>query len=175
MAFTPRPIDDCVAAFRAWRPDQSLREQSAQHYDAVTAWSFSDLRELPDAPPLTSLYRMGDPSSHSAEVLTNPKSFADYCSGFQPAVGLWNANGSGRWVHGGTDWILLDVELADGQGDDEWGDDGGVAVVFGLWKIEEGWAAAVFSPDEKQHLTRVMGLDAWPSEGWEACDVWFGE
>jgi hypothetical protein len=94
--------------------------------------------------------------------------------------------GSGQWLSSPGAWIIVDVELvqeqAEGQDDyfdDEDGDGGGggnyVDVVFALWKVEEGWAAAVWQPGDHDLLARLMGLPVWPSEGWQSCEVWYGE
>ena len=57
-------------------------------------------------------------------------------------------------------------------------EDGGgsyVDVIIALWKVEEGWAAAVWRPTDRDLLAQLMGLGAWPSKGWKKSNVWYGE
>lgn len=181
MTFVLRPFDQCVEAFRASSPDEELREQSPpEHYDALAAFSFANLKQWPTRPPLTSLYRMRDPLVHSGEVLNDPQRLVAY-SNHGTAVGTWNANGTGQWAHEPGAWIVADVELVQEQVDeddfyDEEGSGGDyVNVIFALWKVEDGWAAAVWRSGERDTLAKVMGFDAWPTAGWEPCKVWYGE
>ena len=82
----------------------------------------------------------------------------------------------------GADWIVVDVELVQEQAEES--DCGGcegasgdyVSVVFAMWRVQEGFAAAVWNPGDHGTLALIMGFDPWAvSEGWQPCSVWYGE
>jgi hypothetical protein len=185
MSFSVRPFSACVEALRQAEPDEELNSatENLEHYDSAEAHSYDTIGEWADDPPLSVLYRQKNPMGSSRELLQKPKSFVDYCN-FGGAVATWNANGEGRWKHG-EDWIVVDVELVQEQAEADCGacgDGGGggdyVSVIFALWKVEEGWAAAVWRPGERDVLTKVMGFDPWNDKDtgdWQACSVWYGE
>ena len=177
MTFVLRPFARCLETFAASRPGEQLNEHPDGNYDTEKAYSFDDLSTWASDPPLTALYRQRDPLLHSKDVFTDPKMLLDYAN-FGNAIGTWNANGEARWQCSPDEWIIADVDLVQEQADDEWGDEGGgdyVSVVFALWKVEDGYAAAVCRPNERPLLASVMGIGEWPSEGWQDAKVWYGE
>lgn len=179
MPFRPRPFADALAALRASNPDAELNTGAGEHYDAEVAFSFGPIGEWSDDPPIPTLYKMKNPHGYSAKVFSDPKSLVSY-SNFGGAVATWNANGSGHWLASPGEWIIVDVELVQEQAEqdpDYFEDAPGswVYVIFALWKCEDGYAAAVWSPNDTDTLAKVMGLDAWPSEGWQPTTVWYGE
>ncbi len=173
MPFDIRSIQVAVDKLRASQPDSTLNTTTeCEHYDSVAAWSFDPVGEWASDPPFSVLYQQKDPG---ADVFTDPKSLVSYAN-FGGAVATWNANGSGRWAHADDQWILVEVELIQEQADDDYGADGDyVSVVFALWRVREGYAAAVWSPDDTDLLAQMIGLDEWPRDGWQDCDVWYGE
>ncbi|HLT35919.1 MAG TPA: hypothetical protein VK034_06530 [Enhygromyxa sp.] len=181
MPFTVRSIQVAVARLRASRPDETLNIPTEfEHYDTIAAWSFDPVGDWASDPPFAVLYQQRDPLGHSEKVLSDPKALVDYAN-FGGAIATWNANGHGRWAHSPGEWIVVEVELVQEQADDDdLGDfDGGggdyVDVIFAVWKVSEGWAAAVWPPGERDLLAELIGLDGWPEQGWEGCEVWYGE
>lgn len=178
MSFTIRSIQDAVARLRASQPDATLNAPSEfEHHDTIAAWSFDPVGEWASEPPFSVLYQQRDPR----DVLDDPKAFVDYAN-FGGAVATWNSNGSGRWARSPGEWIVVEVELVQEQADDDegFGDpdgDGGdyVDVIFALWKVSEGWAAAVWRPSQRDLLAELIGFERWPEDGWQDCDVWYGE
>jgi hypothetical protein len=175
MGFRVRPFQECVAAFAASSAKKKLKKQDGSHWDSKEAHAFKSLGSWPSSPPVTSLYLQDDPLSHSDDVLKDPKQLVEYCN-FK-AVGTWNARGKARWLASDAPWILADVELTQEQAGDRDEEASGdyIGVVFALWKVEEGYAAAVWDPGERDLLAKVMGLDAWPDAGWQDAEVWYGE
>jgi hypothetical protein len=184
MSFTIRSIQVAVDRLRASQPDATLNAPTTfEHHDSMGAWSFDPIGEWSTEPPFSVLYQQRDPLGYSAEVLVDPKNFVDYCN-FGGAVATWNSNGTGRWAHSPGEWIIVDVELVqeqaadhdDGDFDDEFGSSGDyVDVIFALWKVSEGWAAAVWRPDDRDLLAQLIGFESWPEGGWQDCEVWYGE
>ncbi len=185
MPFQVRSIQVAVDLLRELDPDEPLNTpEQFEHYDTIGAWSYDPVGEWASSPPFSVLYQQRDPLGHSEEVLTNPNKLLDYAN-FGGAIATWNANGTGKWAHSPGEWIIVDVELVQEQADDddddyfddEEGGGGGnyVSVIFALWKVSEGWAAAVWRPVERDTLVELIGLDEWPTEGWEDCRVWYGE
>ena len=175
MPFAPRSIARCLDAFRAIRPDDELRDQGARD-GADNSWAFAALDASSDNPPVPSLYLVENPLSYSKKVMEDPKSLMGFAN-FQ-AIGTWNANGTGKWAHG-EGWIALDVELTQEQAED---DDmlfdspgGNVAVIIALWKVDEGYACAVWGGYQHQSLTKIMGFNPWNDATWEHCRVSHGE
>lgn len=181
MPFQVRPFQAALDVFRASPPpsakkkkEKKLHEGTEGNYDTLRAYSYSPLGEWPKDPPVTTLYQQKDPFGYSEKVLTDPKSLVSYCN--FPAVGTWNANGSGRWLSDPAGWILVDVELTQEQADEDYEGPGGyLLVIFALWRVEEGYAAGVWRDGDGALLAQVMGLDAWPDTGWQPCKVWYGE
>lgn len=177
MGFAIRPFEQCVEVFRGSRKGE-LSAQQGEHYDTQQAYAFENLEDWSDDPPVTSLYLQKDPFGYSERVLEDPKTLVEY-SNFGGAVATWNANGSGQWCGSPGEWLMVAVELVQEQAeDDDFGYDAPgnyVDVIFAIWKVEEGYACAVWRPDERDLLASVMGLDSWPAEGWQAVDVWYGE
>ncbi len=180
--FTVRSIQVAIDKLRASRPDQTLNTPSEhEHYDSIGTWSFDPVGTWASSPPYSVLYQQRNPFGYSKTVLSDPKSLVSYAN-FGGSIATWNAKGSGRWSHSPGEWILVDVELVQEQaeGQDDWGDDessGGnyVSVIFALWKVEEGWAAAVWESHHQALLAELIGLPAWPTQGWQDCEVWYGE
>ncbi|MFV8751983.1 hypothetical protein ACNOYE_15665 [Nannocystaceae bacterium ST9] len=177
-----RSIQVAVDKLRASRPDETLNAPTEfEHYDSIGAWSFDPVGTWAPSPPFSVLYQQRNPLGYSSKVLTDPKELVEYAN-FGGSIATWNSKGSGRWIHSPDEWILVDVELVQEQaGDyDDFDDEGGsggdyVSVIFALWKVEEGWAAAVWEPADQALLADLIGLAAWPSEGWQDCEVWYGE
>ena len=175
MPFAIRSIDECVSAFDALKPDDELRNQGARD-GAEDSWAFRDLEQWPESPPVASVYRIKDPSSYSKKVWEDPRSLMGF-AGFQ-AIGTWNANGSGKWAHG-DGWAVLDVHLVQEQAED---DDmlfdspgGSVSLIFAIWRVEEGFACAVWNSHLHEAFTKVLGFNPWNEASWEHCTVWHGE
>lgn len=178
MSFTVRSIEDAVAALQATNPEQPLNQDKASHHDNVTAWSFGKVNGWPNNPPVSTLYQQKNPLRTAATVLTSPKSLVSYCN-FE-AVGTWNSKGPARWLASANagDWIIVLADLQQEQFDPDADEDfggGQVAVAFALWRVTEGYAAAVWNKWDTAGLAKVMGLDAWPTEGWAEATVWYGE
>jgi hypothetical protein len=175
MSISTRSFQQCVDDLQASRPEKKLLEQEPPNYDSIKAYAFGNLAEWPRNPPITSLHLQGDPLNHCSGVLSDPASLLDYLN-CGNAVGIWNARGRATWQHENDQWIIADVDLGGGQGEDDgFDDEGAVSVVFALWKVEEGYAAAIWRPDERAVLARVMGLETWPESGWQNAEVWYGE
>jgi hypothetical protein len=180
--FAPRSIAEIVEILRATRPDETLNAPDThEHYDTIGTWSFDPVGQWASSPPFSVLYQQNNPLNYSKAVLDDPKTLVSY-SNFGGAIATWNANGRGTWQHSPGAWILADIELVQEQaGDDDFFDEEGggggnyVSLIFALWKIAEGWAAAVWEPGDRDTLARLIGLPEWPSEGWQACEVWYGE
>lgn len=179
MAFTIRSFTEAAQIMQAANPEVALRSDPAEHYASERAYSFAPLGEWSDDPPvsLISLQRIGD--DEARRLTGDPKALVEY-GNFGGAIGTWNANGEGRWVGSPGAWILVDVELVQEQAaedPDYFEDSPGsyVNLVFALWRVQEGWCCAVWRPAEDELLAMIMGLDAWPSEGWQATRVWYGE
>jgi hypothetical protein len=173
-----------VAELRASRPGEKLNvKKKHDHYDSVGTWSFDKLGESPSRPPLSVLYQQRNPFGYSKQVLADPNALLDYAN-FR-AIGTWNARGSAEWLSSPDAWIIVDAELvqeqAEGHDDyfleDDEGAYGGdyVDVIVALWKVEEGWAAAVWRPSDRDVLAKLMGLPGWPKKGWKSAQVWYGE
>lgn len=178
MSFNVRSIQAAVAALQATRPEQPLNSGKAEHHDNAMAWSFGKLKGWPSSPPVSTLYQQNNPLRTSAKVLSAPKSLVDYCN-FE-AVGTWNAKGHGRWLASPNegDWIIVLADLQQEQFDPDADEDfggGQVAVAFALWRVTEGYAAAVWNKWDTATLASLIGLDAWPAEGWADVSVWYGE
>lgn len=176
VSFTIRSIDDAVAALRASNPDASLKTGVASHGDNEAAWSFGAIKGWPKSPPVSTLYKQKRPLKWSANVLKDPKKLVDYAN-FE-AVGTHNAKGKGRWLAADDQWIIVEVELRQEQFDPDADEDfggGQVSVVFALWRVTEGFAAAIWRRWDTITLAKVMGFDAWPTVGWADVDVWYGE
>lgn len=179
MAFTPRTFEEATRIMQAGNPDVPVKTGVAEHYASEAAVSFDELGAWSDDPPvpLISLQRITD--AEAIRLTRDPKALVDYAN-FGGAVGTWNANGEGRWASSPGEWIVVDVELVQEQAEqdpDYYEDAPGswVYIIFALWKVAEGWACAIWSPQETDHLAMIMGLEAWPAEGWQATRVWYGE
>lgn len=170
-----RSFARCVEALARSSPDRKLIKQPSPHYASEEAYAFEDLSAWSDNPPVTSLYLHDDDPGE--DLLKDPKELVDYCN-FGGAVGTWNANGTAQWVasDGPNPWIIADVSLVQEQAEeDDYDAPGGyVDVIFAMWRVEEGYAVAVWDSGEKVLLTEVMGLDAWP-KGFQEAKVWYGE
>jgi hypothetical protein len=182
--FAIRSIKAIVAELKASRPGEKIKtSKKPGHYDSVGAWSFDKINDWPSRPPLSVLYQMNNPLRHSKQVLDDPNKLLDYAN--FSAIGTWNAKGSCNWQSSKGAWIIVDAELVQEQAsdddffDDEDGDGGyggsHVDVIVALWKVEEGWAAAVWRPEDRDLLAKLMGLPGWPSKGWKTGQVWYGE
>jgi len=180
MAFKLRTFDQVLGALRASDPRGELKTGQGEHHDAQAAYSFVAVNEWSGDPPTPTLYRMGNPPGHSAKIFTDPRVFVDYAN-FGGAVATWNANGEGRWcADPDGNWIIVDVELVQEQAEQDPdyfdGDPGAyVYIVFALWRLADGYAAAVWTPDDTDTLARLIGLPTWPTEGWQQTTVWYGE
>jgi hypothetical protein len=180
--FEIRNLDVIIRKFRASRPNDTLNELDTaagrqQHVDCIAAWSFDPIGTSDSS----VVYQVEHPLQWSREVLKDPKVFVDYCR-FHGSVGTWNANGEGQWLAEPGKWILVDVELVQEQADgsDDYDDEGGgggnyVSVTFALWKVKEGWLAAVWEPSKHAVLAKLIGFKTWPKKGWQPCKVWYGE
>lgn len=163
-SFELRAWDEVVKAFRS--TTRGVREQEAQHYDASTAFSAEDLDEWPDDAPLRSIYLM---KSDRGDSIKDAKGLAEY-SNFGNAIGIWNANGTARYAALPKKWIVVELSLVQEQ--DEDGDS--VDLLLALWRVSEGWAAAVWECDEEDSLRKVIGLREWPTLS-KSSAVWYGE
>lgn len=173
-AFTIRPFRAALDAFIAREP--RAREQKPPHYDARSAYSAMNLEKWPRRPPLPSLYLMKNPEGYSATVTTDAKSLVEYAN-VGGAVGTWNARGTAQWECSPGEWIVAAVSLAqeqaeDGDGDGAPGDY--VDLLLSLFRVEEGWAAAILRAGEHEAMRELIGLGQWPSLARHA-EVWYGE
>lgn len=65
------------------------------------------------------------------------------------------------------------MELRQEQADDGYegpGDE--VSLLLAVWTLSDGWAAA--HPGDTELATRLLGLTAWPEQGWKREGVWYG-
>lgn len=174
MTLPTRSFDDVLAIFRATSPKKKLKTSTNLHYAAEIAYSFRDLSRWPSAPPVTTLARVRDPHEHDEKVLQSARALVSYAN-FGNAIGTWNSNGTAAWV-GGEGWILADVELTQEQADDGYEGSGDyVSLLLAVWRLSDGWAAAVLQSGERELAAKLLGLDGWPSEGWQTESVWYGE
>lgn len=174
MPFQPRSFQAVLEDFKASNPKKTPKSYDGIHYAARTAWSFKNLSRWPSAPPVTTLAQVNDPRNHSEDVFKSAASLVRW-GNFGNAIGTWNAGGQARFVHQGEDWILARVSLTQEQADDEEAPGDYVDYLLALWRLSDGWAAAVLSPGEQDLAVKLIGLDAWPEEGWKVEKVWFGE
>jgi hypothetical protein len=184
--FGIRSIKAIVDELQASRPGEKLEIPSEhEHYDTIGTWSFDPVGTWASRPPFSVIYQQRNPLGHSKQILSDANKLLDYAN-FGGAIGTWNAKGPADWLNSPGEWIIVDAELVQEQaeGQDDYFDDedgeggfGGnyVDVVIALWKVEEGWAAAVWRPSDRDLLAKLMGLPAWPSKGWKKCEVWYGE
>ncbi|MBL8683548.1 MAG: hypothetical protein JNK05_30540 [Myxococcales bacterium] len=176
MSFAIRSIELAVAAMKASTPDAKLNTGTTGEYGNEKAWSFGAIKGWPKSPPVSTLYKQKNPLSYSAEVMKNPKKLVSYAC-FE-AVGTHNAKGKGRWLAADDQWIIVEADLTQEQFDPDADEDfggGQVSVVFALWRVTEGFAAAVWRRWDTATLATIMGFDAWPTDGWADVDVWYGE
>ncbi|HFE45890.1 MAG TPA: hypothetical protein ENJ18_10445 [Nannocystis exedens] len=175
--FTVRPFQDSVQIMRAANPQGHLYSGVAEHHASELACSFDELGVWPKNPPVALISAQRITDEQAIEMTRDPRALVAYCN-FGGAVGTWNANGEGRWAASPGEWIVVDVELAQEQAEGSgFVDTPGayVDVVFALWRIQGGWACAVWSPIDCEALAIIMGLDHWPRRGWTATKVWYGE
>jgi len=175
MPFQVRSIQVAVDRLRASQPDATLNTPTEfEHHATIAAWSFDRVGEWSDDPPFAVLYQQRDPGE---TVLTDPKQLVEYAN-FGGAVATWNCKGEGRWAHSPGEWIIVDVELIQEQAEDDGFDENPgdvVDVIFALWKVSEGWAAAVWPASAPDLLAELIGFNGWPDSGWTGCEVWYGE
>ena len=175
--FTVRPFEDSVKIMRAANPEGTLYSGVAEHHASELACSYEQLGIWSEAPPVSLISAQRITDEHATQLTRDPKALVEY-SNFGGAIGTWNANGEGRWTASPGQWIVVDVELVQEQAEQGGFEDAPgsyVDVVFALWRIQGGWASAVWSPADSEALAIIMGLDRWPREGWSATKVWYGE
>lgn len=174
MTLPTRSFDDVLAIFRASSPKKKLKTFPELHYAAEMAYSFGDLAKWPRSPPVTTLARVRDPHQHDEKVLTSASALVGYAN-FGNAIGTWNANGTAAWV-GGEGWILASVDLTQEQADDGYEGVGDyVSLLLAVWRVRDGWAAAVLRSGEQELAAKLLGLEGWPADGWQTESVWYGE
>lgn len=174
MSLILRSFDDVLSAFRASNPKKKLKTFPNVHYAALSAHSFGNLAKWPSDPPVSALLQMRDPHDHDDKVFQSAAALVSYAN-FGSAIGTWNARGTGSWT-GGEGWILASVDLTQEQADDDYEGSGDyVSLILALWKLSNGWAAAVLRSDEQALAARLVGLDGWPEAGWQEEPVWYGE
>ncbi len=170
-----RSFSDVLAIFQASNPKKKLKSHAGLHYAAEIAWSFKSLKSWPTDPPVSALVKVRDPRDHDEDVLKGARALVSYAN-FGNAIGTWNSGGTGSYVCG-EDWILAQVELTQEQADDDYEGGAGdyVSLILAVWRLSDGWAAAILRDDERALAASLLGLEAWPQEGWETEKVWFGE
>lgn len=168
-----RPFQAALDAFRAREP--RAHEQTPPHYDAAVAWAGKNLASWPKNPPLPSLYLMKNPDGYSGAVTTDARTLVEYAN-FGSAVGTWNAKGTARWACAPDEWIVADVSLVQEQADEDGEDAPGnyVDLLLAMWRVEEGWAAAILKSGDAAWMQELIGLAEWPSLGRHS-EVWYGE
>lgn len=175
MPFALRSFQDVLELFRATDPTKKPKSYPNVHYAAYEAWSFKSLKSWPRDPPVNMLARMPDPGAYDEDVMLTAKALVEYAN-FGNAIGTWNARGEASRARG-EGWILAAVNLTQEQADEDGEDAPGnyVSLILAVWRLSDGWAAAVLRDTEHELAARLIGLDAWPAEGWVNEEVWFGE
>ena len=174
MSIPLRSLADVLAIFRATEPKKKLKSFPGLHYAALEAHSFGNLASWPRRPPVPVLASMRDPQEHDERVLQSAAALVSYAN-FGAAIGTWNASGSADWT-GGDGWIIASVDLSQEQAEDGYEGPGDyVSLLLGLWRLSDGWAAAVLRSGERELMARLVGLEGWPEQGWKTEAVWYGE
>jgi len=163
MALKLRPFAEVLDVFKATAPKKKPKSFDGIHYAALSAWSFGNLNAWPSNPPIPTLLQIANPKDHGPDVLKKASALLQYAN-FGNAIGTWNAGGEARFASG-KDWILANVSLTQEQAQD---------MLLAVWRLSDGWAAAVLDSHAEDLLTRLIGLDAWPSK-WKTERVWYGE
>lgn len=174
MSLPLRPFEDVLTIFRASNPKKKLKTYPNLHYAALEAHSFGNLARWPSNPPVSTLAKVRDPRDHDETLFQSAAALLRYAN-FGAAIGTWNAGGTAQWV-GGEDWILASVDLTQEQADDGYEGSGDyVSVILAVWRLEDGWAAAILRDTERALAAALLGLPGWPEQGWSAERVWYGE
>lgn len=169
-----RSFDQLREIFQASAPGKRLRSFPDVHYAAKATLSFGNLAVWPRRPPVAMLAQVPDPLTYSEQVFTSAKSLVSYAS-FGNAIGTWNARGTAA-VQRGEGWILADVDLTQEQADEGYDGPGDyVSYIVLLCTLSDGWAVAILRPEQRDLAAQLLGLEAWPSEGWQPEAVWYGE
>lgn len=176
MALKLKPFAEVLDIFKASNSKKKPKSFDGIHYAALSAWSFGNLNAWPSNPPVPTLLQIADPKDHGPDVLKKASALLQYAN-FGNAIGTWNAGGEARFASG-KDWILANVSLVQEQASDDDDDEGcpgdSVDMLLAVWRLSDGWAAAVLDSNAEDFLMRLMGLDAWPTK-WKTERVWYGE